>query len=218
MLQGVFLQVLTLSLGGGIVALMLLVIRALLWRRLPAKVQYGLWSILLLRLILPVAPQSPLSLLAFAPRGGSAQSAQPLAQVSSAMPVTQTAPASQAHAVVSAAQLSGSAAGFHPGFNLETAAFLWLAVTAAILAYIVAVNLVAVFRLRFCVPCSEAKVIDAMECCRKKLHMHGSTEAVYSAKVKAPAVFGLFKPKILLPPLWPRLWRATGLDILFCMK
>jgi len=50
------------TLQGSLLAVLILLIRTILGDRLPARWHYGLWLVLLVRLALPWAPQSRVSL------------------------------------------------------------------------------------------------------------------------------------------------------------
>ena len=58
---------LEMSLAGGCLILVVIVLRALLLHRLPKALFFWLWMLALLRLLLPVFPASPLSVFARAP-------------------------------------------------------------------------------------------------------------------------------------------------------
>lgn len=81
---------LEMSLAGGCIILVIIVLRALLLHRLPKTLFFWLWMVALLRLLLPVFPASPLSVfarweapaapvveMAAAPEQESAQAAPP---------------------------------------------------------------------------------------------------------------------------------------------
>ena len=59
------------SLGGAITAGLILLVRGLFGRLLPAKAKYYLWLLLALRLLLPVTPGSVLSLMNYVPLPGT---------------------------------------------------------------------------------------------------------------------------------------------------
>ena len=58
------------SIGAAITAALILMVRLLFGRMLSARAKYYLWLLLALRLVLPVTPESPLSLMNYVPRSG----------------------------------------------------------------------------------------------------------------------------------------------------
>lgn len=83
---------LAMSLSGGALILVIAVLRALFAQRLPRRLLCALWAVALLRLLLPVFPPSPLSLLPAVESGGgealpaAAPTAAPQAAVSTVAP------------------------------------------------------------------------------------------------------------------------------------
>lgn len=61
---------LAMSVSGGALILVIAVLRALFAQRLPRRLLCALWAVALLRLLLPVFPPSPLSLLPAVESGG----------------------------------------------------------------------------------------------------------------------------------------------------
>ncbi|MCX7772306.1 MAG: hypothetical protein N2376_04240, partial [Clostridia bacterium] len=61
-LKGLFIELVNLSLMGSILILVLLAIKPLLKRHISASAQYGLWFLVMARLILFAAPEHALSL------------------------------------------------------------------------------------------------------------------------------------------------------------
>ena len=66
-LEGIFLEVINLSLVGSLITLILLMIRIIFRRNLSQSIKYLLWGILFLRLCLPFSVTSNLSILNFLP-------------------------------------------------------------------------------------------------------------------------------------------------------
>lgn len=84
---------LAMSVSGGALILVIAVLRALFAQRLPRRLLCALWAAALLRLLLPVFPPSPLSLLPAVESGGgealpaaAAPTAAPQAAVSTVAP------------------------------------------------------------------------------------------------------------------------------------
>ena len=62
MLSNFFTAVLDMSLSASIVILIVLLTRLLLWK-VPKVVSYGLWLVVLVRLLCPIEIQSPISIM-----------------------------------------------------------------------------------------------------------------------------------------------------------
>lgn len=220
MLTAIFQTVLKLSLAGSLVAAAILLVRALFGRRIPAHIQYALWALLLIRLALPVLPASPISIFSLSRPAQTAMQSRIPATAPSSSTVsgnTEKEPAgsnsntgpesshsspspSAFSASVAAAGQNGDRTASFPaiGWNTETASLFWLLGMAVVLLYLSAVNLAVRFRLSRWTICRDGKIAELLEGCKERIGLRAPVRVLFSAKTTSPAVFGLFRPRILL--------------------
>lgn len=220
MITAIFQTVLQLSLAGSLVAAVLLLMRALLGRRIPAHIQYALWGLLLIRLALPILPASPVSMFnlgRYAQTAGqgfsfsSQLSSQSVSGPTKINPAGNTKTASNFNKTTSvpsnAAVSSGPAANtetntrraaLNIGWNWETVSLLWLVGVAAVLLYLISVNLLLRFRFFKWTYCTDARVSELFAKCKEELKIRTPVRILFSGAPQSPAVFGLLHPRILL--------------------
>lgn len=183
MLTEIFKIILRLSVAGSIVALAILIIRALFWRKIPARLQYAIWALLLLRLVLPVLPSSPISIFGITqPAQAAVQNVKSVTDNSAAFVpknsgyVKQSAPAhrnivpsySTPHKAVEE-QPAKQTSAFSLGLNYETAAFLWLLGMVIVLFYFLSINLAVHISLSKQPVCREDAVTAVLDSCQLRL-------------------------------------------------
>ena len=219
MLAAIFYVVLKLSFAGSVVALVLLILRVLFWRRLPAGLQYALWGLLVIRLFLPFAPASPVSVFAVPAPTGQINAVPKTASIPShsdqmaASPVTRPAVSSPASfpiqsvgsgssnpdtASVPVTHTVNESFPIRIGINKETAAFFWLLGVCALLFYALAVNLAERRRLHAAERCRDEALLSLLEDCTRQLKLRGNVELVYDESACSPGLFGVFRPKLVL--------------------
>lgn len=190
--EEIFRKLLLLSASGGLMACVLLLIRALFWRKIPPRVLYALWSLPVLRLLLPFAPESRLSVF------------QPLVRSGAAVPdVSYAAPpaspgnlASGGGPAVASFPLPSAASSPSP---IRIAAMIWLTVAAALLLYFLAANLFLRLKLNHFPRFSDARVNKVLAQCCAELRVGAPVRLAVTERPKPPAVFGVIRPVILLP-------------------
>ncbi|MBN1362285.1 MAG: PD40 domain-containing protein [Sedimentisphaerales bacterium] len=223
-----FLQwLLKTTLQGSLLICLIVAIKLILRERLPARWQYALWLILLVRLALPWTPQSRISIYNLVPRSspsrdmtvaagvhqgeGGAQPGGPGQERSIdhaggvdeglASEQTQAGP-SEPVARLPASAVSSKGMTWDIGnrvYVLATAALLWLAGTA-ILAACVLVKAVRLWLgVRSERPVTDQQVLDLLEDCKLQMRVRTLVGVVVTDKVATPALFGFVRPRILLP-------------------
>ncbi|HZW82322.1 MAG TPA: M56 family metallopeptidase, partial [Candidatus Deferrimicrobium sp.] len=85
-------------------------------------------------------------------------------------------------------------------FNWETAAFVWLAGVLAILSYISIVNAFLFLKFRKYQICTDDNIAKILDDCRLSLHVLAKVSVIYDDSFRSPALFGLFRPKIVISP------------------
>jgi beta-lactamase regulating signal transducer with metallopeptidase domain len=216
----IFKEVLYLSAMACVLVVLLLALKKLFRKALSAKWQYGLWAVLVLRLLLPFQPPSALSVynLFYA----AAESANlPITAIAEPPQYEQAEqlPAANAPEGSGAAQSTGQAvqSGTDGGTaqNLEagdasaapgewalfykTAALVWLVGMAALGVYTAWVNLAfaASVRRRY-VPLQDDRLGHVLEDCKSLLNIRRDIPILTTDKARTPALYGLLRPKILV--------------------
>jgi beta-lactamase regulating signal transducer with metallopeptidase domain len=184
------------------------VLDAALGRWMSARVRCAVWMLVAVRLLLPVAPGSPLSFqnawrLVEAPRTESvARDASPLSAVI-AQPVERVA--------TPRVVVSRSPAGESSPFVTASGVIDWESVAAVAIivtwftGVIVVLTRAGVASARFArrlrsVPCShELSLVRLMETACKDLGVRRIPRVKYVAELPAPALFGVLRPTVCLP-------------------
>ena len=198
-LSSVFKEVLLLSLMGSILALGILAIKAIFRQRLSAKLHYYIWIMLVLRLILPIGIQSHISLLNFIPIEQKKLDTHFIAEqyvpniISNSTIKTENTPSKEDSKALADPGIKGAI------FNYDTAAVLWIIGVSSALLYILCVNILMMAKLKKCSICEREDLIEILEAEKSRLKVNSKVKIIYSNYSKSPAVYGMIRPKILIP-------------------
>ncbi len=204
-LKQVFLTVLTFSAYSGVMALVVMAVRALLGKKLPALFSCALWGIVMLRLLLPVS--------------------LPLPSVFDMMPVSAAqnviAPGIQSthdSAEIKASEASANRyeplrqqnARVHAGRNTDlpkssqtltfdaiaVAAILWAAGILVLAVRTAAVYVISGRKLNSAMPMGRSGFVDL---CAGQMGTRYQGDIYISDACRVPVLFGLLQPKIIMP-------------------
>ncbi len=178
-----FYIVLNMSLTAAAVSLAVLALRLVLRRVLPASVLYALWALVLLRLLLPVSLPSEASLFNAVGRMVSVPAGPSEATVTNAIravngyfPMRFKTPA-----------LAGL---FH------WAGVVWLAGAALGAGGMLTLYILTARRFR-----TAARMQNALTAgCAAEMELKRDIPLLVSGDVSSPVVFGIFKPRVIVPP------------------
>lgn len=224
-MTGLFLTVLSMSLVATLTAAVVVLVRFLLKRRAPRWISYGLWAVVLIRLLIPVSVPSPISLFSLVPAFQSAENAGQGGHLSrmtfkTAQPslggadqaaftaVQGTLPQQIQRPAPSQPSLGQTPAKAEPKKEFgwqRLGAVVWLGGTAVLgvfFALSYAASAVRLKKLRK-MPKNE-KILQAEKLLPLKREVSVSRSHLFSM----PVVFGLFRPRIVLP--WEFDWEDAA--------
>ncbi len=160
---------------------LIIVLKAVTRGKLPAWCSYGLWIILVFRMLLPWGIETPLSIFNFFPVPPANDAYMPLL-MSPELYISFLADAS-------------SAASLDRMFlTVWLAGILFFTITTLFK------NLVFWAAIRRTSPVTDIAVLDLLEECKELLRTRRNVRIVVTEKIKSPGLFGYLKPRLLLPP------------------
>lgn len=211
-----------------ILVVVVLTVQWIFRQRLSARWRHALWLLVLLRLFLPSTPSSPISLYNFARMDApSVRSTPPVAAPRILpSPVPSFAPPAKpsitrqepvvlrqevASAVATTRMKSGKPAPATaippqpvsmPNWRDDLpklCALVWLTGACLIAGRMLVQNVLFLRRLRLATAVTAPEILSIFECCRRQLAVRAKITLVETAQVRSPALYGLFRPKLLLP-------------------
>ena len=199
-------------------SIMIGLIVVLLWllgKWFSPKFAYCLWMLLIVRLILPWAPQSDFSLYNLLPSSSTATAdspgvtsedggVAPTYEAKSDMTgvIGESAEVSLDSEAYSASSLDALAAtGDTSGAfgAVEWLLSVWLAGVAAMFAWMGLCNFLFWKRVYRRTPVTQESVLELLEDCKTQLNVHTILGVVETDQVDTPVLFGMIRPRLLLP-------------------
>jgi beta-lactamase regulating signal transducer with metallopeptidase domain/Tol biopolymer transport system component len=219
-----FAWLLRATLQGSFLVCLILLIKLVLRNRLPARWHYVLWLVLLVRLSLPWAPQSRLSIynLLENPQWarpvardvsavGSESGPQGVPDVSHAAPqqvgpeggASESSRAAEPLSPAPAAPLPGESVPIEGYWRFADAAgvlpVFWLIGSVVFAGYVLARNMALWRAIRRERPVTDQETLDALEDGKMQMGVQTIVGLVVTDRIKSPALFGYVRPRILLP-------------------
>jgi beta-lactamase regulating signal transducer with metallopeptidase domain/sugar lactone lactonase YvrE len=198
-------------------SILVLVVLTAQWifrRHLSAQWRHALWLLVLLRLVLPSMPSSPMSLYNYARLDALGMRSRPAVAGPKVLPspaspfalhktpattyeeteltIGKTAPAM---AIQAQAASTPEWRDELPNF----CAFVWLAGAMLTACRVLVQNVLFLRRLRMARVVAAPEILSIFERCRQQLAVRTKIVLVETAQVRSPALYGLFRPKLLLP-------------------
>jgi bla regulator protein BlaR1 len=202
-LESVFGWLLEASWQASVLAALVLSVQWLLGSRLNPRWRYALWLLVLLRLVLPILPESALSLFQYAPTPSAAFTApvteplflsapEPLPQVH-VLPMEQSEPLSL----------------------YSLLALAWLAGALGLLILTWQVNRRFAIQIRKSPEITDPGLLEIFATAQAELGLYRSIRLIENAQVQSPAIMGLFQPTLLLPADVRAKFDPTELRLIF---
>lgn len=175
--QVIFIRLLDYTMDVSVLICLVFVIRFLSHKKLPAWWNYGLWLMLLIRMLVPLELEKYLNLSHFLP----GLSARPILELS---PIT----------------INATSSAHGENLQIETMLLLlWLSGVILFGAYILHKNLKFWMIIKSKPLLNDERMLDLLEECKSRMKIHTVMEVIITDKVKSPALFGYFRPRLLLP-------------------
>lgn len=164
---------------------------------------YYLWFLLLLRLVLPYTPESPVSVFNMAAPAVSriAVPQNPGVTVTGVQDKTEQGEVTKDVPSNQKVQPAGGSAGkAHTPLNAGQLLFmLWLAGALIFVVYIAAVNLKLYRKIHADAQPGDGPLERVWDECRAAMKVRQRIPVVFTNAVNAPSVFGIVRPRLLLP-------------------
>jgi beta-lactamase regulating signal transducer with metallopeptidase domain len=205
LLEDVFGGLLTASWQASVLAVLVLAVQWALGARLNPRWRYALWLLVLGRLLLPVQPESALSLFRFAPAPPAAFVA-PMTEPLFSPPLL-TAPMSAISIVTTEPHISFS-------FYLVLA-LIWLAGAMILFVLTWRVNRLFAHQVARSPEVGDPVLLGLFAASKNELNIRRSIRLVESGQVQSPAIMGLFQPTLLLPVRVREKFDETELRLIF---
>lgn len=194
------------SLMASIIVVLILLVRAALKDRLPIKWQYMLWFVLLARVLLPWVPESSFSLynlFSFADK----PIALPISSMDDDMSRLSAERASAINESsrnpdksISGAERSDVTNNDSPAFIHSALSLSWLLGVLAITAYVLVSNRKLSRRMmKEAYVVSDEDSLRVLQQCREDLKIKRTLPLLVSNGVSSPTLYGVLRPKIVLP-------------------
>jgi beta-lactamase regulating signal transducer with metallopeptidase domain/ankyrin repeat protein len=187
-LEAVFTWLLQASWQASVLVALVLLLQLALRGRLNPRWHHALWLLVVARLVLPVLPESALSLFQFTPQ------TPPAITHTVIEPIFITAPVEPVRTLP--LEMPARA---HP-FSLYTIlALIWLAGALGFLVVIWMVNHRFARHVRNSPVIDDPRLLEIAAAAQVELGQHRSLRLIESAQINSPAIMGIFYPTLLLP-------------------
>jgi len=217
-LQPFFGWLLRTTLQASLLICLILLLQIVLRSRLGVRWHYCLWLLLLVRMAMPWAPESRVSLFNLLPETTpqrqfehadvqvgheNAESFETGTDTSEPTSISTTTVAqAEPEATTITSRTSKEAEGPAKSTFPKFAAMLplaWLAGVVVLAIYVCAssLNFLRIVRLRR--PVTDQKILDLLEDCKSQMGIRTILGVVAKDKAKSPALFGFVRPRLLLP-------------------
>ncbi|XHR27205.1 MAG: M56 family metallopeptidase [Chthoniobacteraceae bacterium] len=207
---------------GAVLIVAVLLVQTALRRRLSARWRFNLWFLVLARLLLPFSPESALSVFNFVkPRpvvhfvqtevmsplrstvSASTGASAGANDKPAAAPLENHSGDAETAASPSEQNPSGPVSIAQPKRTwsaLEIASLTWLAGVLGLSLYVMGLAIRTRRRIGQAVPVQDPAVVGLFDECRGQMGVRASVRLMETAMVKSPALCGVFRSSLLLPP------------------
>ncbi len=177
----------------------ILLLKAITRRRLPAWWHYGLWLLLVARMLMPWVPESRLSMFNYVPVIAELNSYMPtLMELDLNLPpLTEL---NFTEGIPQSSQKDETKSIFGQDLTLDRVLLLfWLAGMIVIGVAVVLKNLSFWLIIKRVPLITDHKILGLLEICKSQLKIQTVVDVIMIDKIKGPALFGYLRPRLLLP-------------------
>lgn len=203
-----FKSVLYTSFMGSIAAVIIILFKGLLKNKVSAMWHYYIWFLLIIRLILPFAPASSFSVFnLFTPITQNIEITQSSEEPQIILNNTGgSTPVKERFSLLETnKKIEGTVSGDMPikeySFNgcFDILSLIWIIGGSMILFYMIALNIVFALKIRKYTVCTDKEILDVLENSKYCMKIKRNISLIYCRNLTSPSLFGIFKPKILVP-------------------
>lgn len=215
----------TTSLMGSVTALLILLVKVIFKYKLSPKWHYYIWLLLVLRLMFPLTPSSPISIFnAFSNSSFIASNniINPNINFSNTiMEQKSTLNMEQNNASIADSQLYNehSSSNKHIGadsksnsplsskgehtipnnyFNFSTLAFIWVIFSLMLITYFLVCYITFIYKINNKNICLDKTTMDNLEHCKKNLNFKSNVSIIMDNRATTPMAIGILKKRILI--------------------
>jgi bla regulator protein BlaR1 len=222
-LTGLSLEILKLSLMGTVLTVLLLLLKKILRKHLSARWQHAVWFLLVLRLLMPVAPQNALSMhnLLTPLLNGIQQQGNYLdvheIQLNNDQYYDYTDNGTTKESTIGENKNAGlenitgwqglnnnnikpsNPAGNKTFFTItDFIALIWMLGAVLMMAVTIVSNVRFSRMVRYSVPCSDKESLNLLKRCYRIAAVNRNIPLIINENVKVPLLFGIIKPRLII--------------------
>lgn len=194
-----FKEVLSLSIMGSVLSIIILSIKAVFRNKLSSKMHYLIWFFLIFKLIVPLNLQSQISPFKFV--DGKLQNYNLYSNLnqkySNLLSITENSNKIQ-QSSTNIYNFKPLAEGYNWEINMKFFAIIWISIVVVILIYLIFTNAMMSFKISRSSLCKREDVNLVLVDVKLKLNVKKKIPIIYDKHFKSPAVYGIIRPKILI--------------------
>jgi bla regulator protein BlaR1 len=178
---------------------LILLLKAIMRRRLPAWWHYGLWLLLVARMLMPWVPESRLSMFNYVPLIAELNTYMPtLMELDLNLPpLTEL---NFTEGIPESSQKYETDSLFWQDLTLDRVLLpFWFAGMIVIGVAVVLKNLSFWLIIKRVPLITDQKILGLLEICKSRLKIQTVVDVIMTDKIKGPALFGYLRPRLLLP-------------------
>lgn len=208
MLENIFTTVLNMSITASIVAIVIILVRAVFHKSLPKIFSYAIWGVVLIRLLIPFSFSSLLSIFNILPTPqtmfDSVQNIGAITYIPNEIDIVQDTIINIDNQTIDNT-INSSLPTALPQASSNTmpdiiflAGLIWLVGIAATLLYCIYTYTKASYSLKTAILLKDDMLLNE---CSQGLNISRKIQLFSSGNINTPVVYGIIKPKIIIPKL-----------------